>query len=701
MKSKSRRAGPTPQLQHLDSALVWLGRSLVLAKVALVPLVFDWAAEDAFALPKSALSRGLAYLMAGVLVPYLAMNGLRPLRSRFWLAVLAYVLVAAVATVQAVHPPTSLFGAHRRFLGLTSILDNATFAICVALFIRNQRDLRLLAAAFFGSAAIVMGYALIQLAGHDPLRWAEANITSTIGNPAPLAAFVLAIVAASSAALLTNWREIRPTVRVVLIALTLLGVGELLLIGARGPVLALPIALGVALLVAARGAGVRLRWRAAAVLAGLASVLALVVVLYTPAGARLVRLVTGGDASTAERLVIYQASLNAAAGRPLLGAGPDGLVSVYLTARPPESALLVSELITPMQSSTHSWILHQALGTGVIGLLAYCAVILAALRIGWSKLAMGQASAVGPGIAVIVSILVQGMVNVNHVVTESVLWLGLGLVAADEHSSSRERQGSGKHFVVLALLALAASAWLSLTVSRSVLASHAALASSALVASPGGASERFAEAAVGLDPNRGHYWNVLGLARAAKGLETAIDAFERAAAMTPYDSTYYMNAAKEALRHLGRSPRYGDLALRHARRAVEVDPYNAETHLIYGRSLIEHGDTEAAIDEAQRALSLSSSRGRYRIPAYALAVTAYAATERFVDAERALREAIALAEPEQDPRQWDLRADLAFVLLRLGRLAEAEMEARRVLAVRPGHRLAAQVLDTLEVGGRP
>ena len=106
------------------SWLSMLGVGLVCAKVALIPVVFDYGADLPFTLPKVLLSHALSYAILGVLIADLIKSGRRFLRwSPLHLPVLAFLVVSTVASVVAADPLLALFGTHGRMLGLGTIAD--------------------------------------------------------------------------------------------------------------------------------------------------------------------------------------------------------------------------------------------------------------------------------------------------------------------------------------------------------------------------------------------------------------------------------------------------------------------------------------------------------------------------------------------------------------------------------------------------
>lgn len=675
-----------------DVALQRVGLTLVALKLAAVPLALDLQGADVFALPKVAASHALSYAIVAVLSAYLIRVRMLPLDS-IWIPLAAYLALAAVATTLSPHPFTALYGAPKRLLGFTSILDGALLALAIATFVRTARDLALVVGAALGASILVLAYGLVQLVRLDPLRWSDLSFGSTIGNSGAFAGYLVLVAGLALAAVLVAWHALPPWQRAILGGIAGLAVVEVLWVGARSPALALPVMAASAVAIAWRARSPLLVAGFRALGAALARLVALVLAVgaagllalfASPAGARIVRLFAGGDTSTMERWVIYRTALDAITAHPVFGVGPDAFVTVYLTYRPPESvALTLAGVLTPMESSTHSWVLHQALSTGLAGLLAFLATIAVAARGGWTKALCPEGQAASLGLVVLVVYLAQGLFNVNHVATELFLWLALGLLAspglsaghAVNRSAQSRARGSILNRVVPAAIPVLVGVLLAATVANSFLANRMVHASNRLrELGEGKLAETFAESAIHHDPRRADYWNVLGLALAPNSPERALQAFERAAELAPYDSTYPLNGARQGLRLAERDRRYAEITLRHAERAVEIDPLNSTAHLVRGYALLDSGNPAGAVAAAERALVLAPTVPREAVPALVLAADAYQLLGLNDEAVARLRVALELAKNSE--LELSLRLDLGTLLAGLGRWDEARALVR-------------------------
>src|SRR5947209_2043216 len=114
--------GPAWESSRWRLALV----ALVSLKVSVLVVLVDWTGRslNPFDLTKSLFSRGLEWLIAGVLVVVLVRYGLGVWPgSGLHIAVAFFLLANAVSAVTAESPYLALFGAPGKYLGLTFVVD--------------------------------------------------------------------------------------------------------------------------------------------------------------------------------------------------------------------------------------------------------------------------------------------------------------------------------------------------------------------------------------------------------------------------------------------------------------------------------------------------------------------------------------------------------------------------------------------------
>lgn len=684
---------------------------LIAAKVVLVSLVFDPRGLVVFALPKALVSHGLGYVLLGVLVAHLVRHGHGALRWTVVHVFLAsYVVINAVAAAFALDPFLALHGAHDRAMGLATLWDNATLFTAAVVFVRTARELAVVTASALAGLLLILGYEAAQLLGADPISWASGAYSrtrpfATFGNSGVLGQYLGTLAAGALGLALTV-----PSQR-YRAALGLVGAAAAtssVLTGTRS----VAVGLGAAAVFIV-GAQVIRTWprmgaheRLALAAGGVGTAVVLGAALFvTPFGQRATSFVLASTEQAIEnpgaaarsisgRLVIYSAAVDAVRARPALGVGPDNFVAVFPTYRPETSWAALAT--TAPETSPHGWPWHVAVSSGLLGLLVFGAVLATAAVVAARRRFPGVSLAAG---AMVASFLGTGLVTVNDVGTEWLLWVALAMVAgsvatdapADEARRPAQRRGwraslvPGAIVIGVIMAATPYSAWA---------ANERAGASGAARAAGAFAQAIFvSEQAIDQDPRRAEYWNGLGLAYAGAGrFLDATRAFAKAVDLAPYHATYLSNLARA---HLTRA-RAGDAesgrqALATADRAVQVDPNNGESH--FARAVVQLflGTAAEAARESERGLVLYPAPRDASV--YELGARAYIELQDYALAERWLEKAIAGSER---PGQWSARVLLARVFLTTSRRTAAIEQLDVVLLQDPGNdqatRLKAEIL---------
>ena len=717
-KSARRQREPTQKTRRtgLDRArivgcLEAAACVVLCAKLAVIVVGFDPAADTPFVAPKVLASHALAYALFGLLAALAVVAG----RSAFrwsWLhvAVLAFIVANTVATVFGVDDALALFGTHNRMLGLATLMDGGVTYFAVATLIRTRRRTVALISTVVGSTFLVLTYEAVQLLGRDPFDWnivGTISPFSTLGQPTTLAYFLTTIaIAVAALALLAPGLPV--VTRVAAVAF-----GVVVLLGA--------IATGTRSVVFGLGAGGLLLWlvvllrqdrmreRVLVAGAGVLVTAALVAgVAVTPLGARIAAtldrpatsestddLLNRFDPSTAGRLTLYGMAFEMLEQRPLFGYGPDSFAAAMPAFRP---AGAPTELRQPVVSSAHGWLPQIAATSGMFGLVCYLAVIaiafILALRARGFALAGALAIALGAHLA-------TGLTSVNEITTDTVTWVILGAVAAATTSpnagsaASRMRlpMSTAAFASVLVIVGVATAA----TVLPAFNASRAARVSQdSRLARQVPAAIDAGLRATAADPGRAEYWRRLALAYVAAGRwRDAAASFERARSLAPYDvhNIGDLIAAKAAGGEQADRASLPDLA----EQMVRIDPNNPYAQLTKATVMQFVGRQNDAAGAIQRAVELDP--GSTNVQLYVAAAQIFLAVGRTADAERAARDGIAIIDrTEITLRSVPLRYEHARALAALGRVDEALTELDLVVALQPSNIAADQLRTQLRAG---
>src|SRR3989442_1330177 len=168
----------------LRRTLLWLIGLKICALVA----VFDFTVGTVhpFDLPKTAVSRALAWILAAIIGIAISRYGVRIIPStRLHFLIVAYLAANALSALLAADSYVAAFGDQERRLGLSYLLDMAVLYLAVAVALRSESDALPLLSGFTLGAAVALGYGIVQVLKLDPFAWSLGNARplSTLGNP--------------------------------------------------------------------------------------------------------------------------------------------------------------------------------------------------------------------------------------------------------------------------------------------------------------------------------------------------------------------------------------------------------------------------------------------------------------------------------------------------------------------------------------
>jgi putative inorganic carbon (HCO3(-)) transporter len=384
---RSPAKGLTPERDLTATA----ARSTLFLGAFLLPLVVVGPAADPDILPKLLAARLLVLILAALWVVRIALTReLRVQCTPLAIPLAVFLVSAAVSTVLAVNTNLALFGAYTRYEGLLTLCTYAALFWLATQTLRDERDARTLVVALLGSAYVVSVIAIVQAVAGSVLGIDDggdtalsfgglSRATGTFGNANTVAAFLAMLLPLALHRLFeaTSWprRALAANAVIVPACALFLTFGRAAWIGA---------ALGCALVLWHQIHARPRRFVAAAI--GAAGAVALVAISLLGRGglsitrsvlARLssVADVSGGSSGT--RLHIWSDSIALLRARPLTGWGPDtfGLVYPrYQTGRWTPGFVI---------DKAHSDVVQIAATQGLLGVVSYLWVLLAAVRCWW------------------------------------------------------------------------------------------------------------------------------------------------------------------------------------------------------------------------------------------------------------------------------------------------------------------------------
>jgi O-antigen ligase len=479
-------------------------------------------------------------------------------------AAVALMLVSAAAsTVASVRPPLSLFGAPQSRAGFQTIAALAAIYSASRSLAANPLWIRRVAQAACLAAAVAAVYAILQLAGLDPLAWQRQSAGvgvvrpgSTVGDANTLSAYLVTCLP------LVLWLSTRARSRAAMIGWGALAAASLFTLVAnlsRGAWLGAAAAAATAI-VLALAAG-RRPSRRRVLIAGAILALAALAPLATPMRdavlTRVGRIADVTAPTSRARVELWHAGLQMLREHPLLGVGTDG----YLAAFPPYRTATLTRIewgSTPAKAYSDP---IQILATqGALGGLAALAlVILCALAI-WSIARRGnpdaRAAAIASG-AALAGYAASSLVEFGTVATTGFVAALAGWAAHAHHAAEARAPAPSRPFWSL-LVGFALAATLGFT----------------LVARPFRAEMYLAEAL--------HF---------SSGSPFRDDRLEKAEASAPWDPRYPAELGRsyfnEALKERDGETRLNLLARARVelRKAVRIAPENAGNRVLLATTL--------------------------------------------------------------------------------------------------------------------
>lgn len=392
-----------PHARTEEHVLEW-GRSLLWLTLLALPVVFSARTTESFELPKVALFRAVAILLAVGGVARVVASGLPGLRARagrslglirdpIAVGVLAWWVSATVSTLASMSPRTSLLGAERSFAGLFTVTAYVVFFVACRALGRTPAHMRgILQGASLG-LGLTVAYGFLQVAGLDPVRWQApvaysdvARLFSTLGHPNALAQYLAMAAPVALVAAVASYHGRRLGEATALGVVAAGAVALVVLTLSRAGILALLVGGLVLLSGLASGTLASRRWARGALLALGLAMLAIAVTSRFDAGAGVGHMAKRLGAAAEARFVEDDPRLPiwAAAGRifrdhPVVGSGLETLSLVYGRYRTPEG--WSSEWgQTPLKA--HNQILDLLATRGLLGLVGPACFVLGFLQAG-------------------------------------------------------------------------------------------------------------------------------------------------------------------------------------------------------------------------------------------------------------------------------------------------------------------------------
>jgi O-antigen ligase/cytochrome c-type biogenesis protein CcmH/NrfG len=651
---------------------------LVCAEIGVFVLAFDPSVLNVFDLTKASFTHALAWGLLGTLIVIALGDGFRIPLSPVFLAFYAVVAVEVLTTFTAENQYVALYGEVGRYLGLTTHLVLALIAVAIAVSIDYPRRISWLAWTLGAAATIAGLYAVQQALGLDPVQWVDfdprARPFSTFGNADFYGQF-LAVVVMGCAALLVFGRQ-RVWLKVVVGLLGIASLWLMVIVQTRGSFLGVVAGAVIIAVFSLRRSGLSRRslTRFGLVFVAASVVLAIGLVA-TPLGGRILD-TARGVALVRDRVLLYQSALQMFVDHPVVGVGFENFAVAYPRYQQAEWFGIVGMNTT--NTSAHDWILHVAATTGVVGLLANFALLLAFTIHAWRRARETEAAGMLVAFVGIAAYYACGVVLPGAQSIQWIPWVCVGVALASELRSARvvtalppiRLPAIVRLLIVVGLASVALGQLGSIDANRAAKAAEGALSAASATR-----AVDLARIATTVDPGRAVYWNDLGRSlELVPDLAAARGAYRQATSRSPYTPAFWWNLARME-QEFAKQNEAGarDAAYEAMRRAIAADPQNPDSFDRFGRIQFALGDYKGAVESEQQAIALFPT-----LPGYYSVASEAARLLRDTDAAiDFLRKGIVATDSN------DLRVTLARRLIEATRLPEARQVLRDALAKEP------------------
>jgi O-antigen ligase len=587
--------------------------------------------EDLFDLPKATLVWVAVLAVSGLWLSSAGYRGKFTWRkTSFDLAILAFALVAVLATIFSYSPASSLFSAaYKRHETLPTWLAYfLLFFAATNFLVRRERILTLVKTTVLASMAVSV-YGILQHFGYDIVSFQTSGLDrfrsfSTFGNAVFLGSYLVLVLPLALSLVIVEENKKLKLLWLVALTSALVALAFTYTRGAWvGGAAALLIWLILAGFKGLFRSEDKRKW---VIFLAVVLVVALLAVLaaerFSPVGISLKERVVSAlemKGSVASRLSIWRTSLEAISSRPLLGWGPETQRLVLAPLR--EKFFVDLEGANRIADRPHNQILHVAYSFGALGLLAYFWIIAVLLLESFSELrkVRGPNSFLSIGIlAGLLGYLIQEQFAFSVISVTPLFWLLLGtnanLLREPDGPVEHKFRSSGLRYLMIAAAALLVigGIFFSLRLAAADVFYRNAIRAGQ-VGDHYGSISSFRQATQ-LNPWEVRYLfsygekakNVSVSYRQPFLLEEAVSTYERGLARYPADYDLYYGLGNV---YFARTFLSGERDYSKAREAYQMaiayEPYFVEAYVWLGKTYMAEGDIKSAITNLEKAISIS------------------------------------------------------------------------------------------------
>ena len=349
--------------------------------------------------------------------------------NKYLFIILLFLIVLCLSTIFSIDPQTSFNGLYTRQEGLVSYLFYFLFFILLIINVKNNKQIKKIINISVFSSLVVCTYGLIQANGNDPFIWIESTkirITSTLGQPNMLASYLLLVIPLNIYLLISNKKLVLKIIYfIILISQLLCLFFTYSISGFVGFIFGI-IIVGIFYLYFNK---IKFK-KNIKYLTFLILFFGLLIINFqnnSVLKSKLNNLFNPKAGSTSARIDFWKASSKAISKKPLLGYGletqGDVLVEYY------DKSWGIHSNVNTVPNRTHNLFLDILLTSGIIGLLAYLALLYLFLKLILRNIRNNNYKKLNFAILLsIVCYLISLMFNFSFVVGEIYFWLLFAII---------------------------------------------------------------------------------------------------------------------------------------------------------------------------------------------------------------------------------------------------------------------------------
>ncbi len=357
--------------------------------------------------------------------------------NKYLFIILLFLIVLCLSTIFSIDPQTSFNGLYTRQEGLVSYLFYFLFFILLIINVKNNKQIKKIINISVFSSLVVCIYGLIQASGNDPFVWIESTkirITSTLGQPNMLASYLLLVIPLNIYLLISNKKLVLKIIYfIILISQLLCLFFTYSISGFIGFIFGI-IIVGIFYLYFNKikfKKNIKVeKISRLLILCFLILFFGLLIINFQNNSilkSKLNNLFNPNAGSTSARIDFWKASLKAISKKPLLGYGletqGDVLFKYY------DKSWGIHSNVNVMPNRAHNLFLDILLTSGIIGLLAYLALLYLFLKLILRNIKNNNHKKLNFAILLsIVCYLISLMFNFSFVVGEIYFWLLFAII---------------------------------------------------------------------------------------------------------------------------------------------------------------------------------------------------------------------------------------------------------------------------------